>query len=153
MGRQKRQTQKVPTAGLEPAIPALGGRCVIHYATRAGTVCEKMSLGDDKQKSRTIPKNEARAIRTPNRLIWSQTRYRCAIAPLVPALTVECHRDRESNDGEIRDMSPHCRRETANGDNEIRDTLPQDSSGRTKSDTDGIRTHACIAHRLSRPTP
>ena len=25
--------------------------------------------------------NEARAIRTPNRLIWSQTRYRCAIAP------------------------------------------------------------------------
>ena len=26
-------------------------------------------------------KNEARAIRTPNRLIWSQTRYRCAIAP------------------------------------------------------------------------
>jgi hypothetical protein len=24
---------------------------------------------------------EARAIRTPNRLIWSQTRYRCAIAP------------------------------------------------------------------------
>ena len=27
-------------------------------------------------------KSEARAIRTPNRLIWSQTRYRCAIAPL-----------------------------------------------------------------------
>jgi hypothetical protein len=27
-------------------------------------------------------KHEARAIRTPNRLIWSQTRYRCAIAPL-----------------------------------------------------------------------
>ena len=29
-----------------------------------------------------ILKSEARAIRTPNRLIWSQTRYRCAIAPL-----------------------------------------------------------------------
>ena len=28
-------------------------------------------------------KNEARAIRTPNLLIWSQTRCHCAIAPLV----------------------------------------------------------------------
>ena len=27
-------------------------------------------------------KDEAREIRTPNLLIWSQTRYRCAIAPL-----------------------------------------------------------------------
>ena len=27
-------------------------------------------------------KNEAREIRTPNLLIWSQTRCRCAIAPL-----------------------------------------------------------------------
>ena len=26
-------------------------------------------------------KNEPRAIRTPNRLIWSQTRYRCAMDP------------------------------------------------------------------------
>ena len=26
--------------------------------------------------------SEARAIRTPNLLIWSQTRYHCAIAPL-----------------------------------------------------------------------
>ncbi len=26
--------------------------------------------------------NEAREIRTPNLLIWSQTRYRCAIAPV-----------------------------------------------------------------------
>ena len=33
-----------------------------------------------KWRSQTI-KFEARAIRTPNRLIWSQTRYRCAIAP------------------------------------------------------------------------
>ena len=30
----------------------------------------------------TAQKYEARAIRTPNLLIWSQTRYHCAIAPL-----------------------------------------------------------------------
>ena len=28
-----------------------------------------------------LAKSEAREIRTPNRLIWSQTRYRCAMAP------------------------------------------------------------------------
>ena len=27
--------------------------------------------------------SEAREIRTPNLLIWSQTRYRCAIAPVI----------------------------------------------------------------------
>ena len=27
-------------------------------------------------------KNEPRAIRTPNLLIWSQTRYRCAMGPI-----------------------------------------------------------------------
>ncbi len=29
-----------------------------------------------------MKENEAREIRTPNLLIWSQTRYRCAIAPM-----------------------------------------------------------------------
>ena len=32
---------------------------------------------------------EARAIRTPNLLIWSQTRYHCAIAPLSACITEE----------------------------------------------------------------
>ena len=33
-------------------------------------------------RRKTNEQHEARAIRTPNLLIWSQTRYHCAIAPL-----------------------------------------------------------------------
>ena len=36
--------------------------------------------------------NEAREIRTPNLLIWSQTRYRCAIAPMVAGAEEVHHR-------------------------------------------------------------
>ena len=32
-------------------------------------------------------KNEGREIRTPNLLIWSQTRYRCAIHPMLAMAT------------------------------------------------------------------
>jgi hypothetical protein len=34
-------------------------------------------------------KTEPRVIRTPNRLIWSQTRYRCAMDPECPSLIPE----------------------------------------------------------------
>jgi hypothetical protein len=34
--------------------------------------------------------NEAREIRTPNLLIWSQTRCRCAIAPLIANSSIAC---------------------------------------------------------------
>ena len=33
-------------------------------------------------------RNEGREIRTPNLLIWSQTRYRCAIPPLIRAAAI-----------------------------------------------------------------
>ena len=36
--------------------------------------------------------NEAREIRTPNLLIWSQTRYRCTIAPMVAGAEEVHHR-------------------------------------------------------------
>ena len=37
--------------------------------------------------------NEAREIRTPNLLIWSQTRYRCAIAPIdVKCISIALHK-------------------------------------------------------------
>jgi hypothetical protein len=69
--------------GFEPtriAPPELESGALDHSA--------KLSAPPEKRTSRTAYINacahnkiEARAIRTPNRLIWSQTRYRCAIAP------------------------------------------------------------------------
>ena len=44
---------------------------------RGGEECK------DANGKRRIMENEAGEIRTPNLLIWSQTRYRCAIAPMV----------------------------------------------------------------------
>lgn len=41
-------------------------------------------------------KNEAREIRTPNLLIWSQTRCRCAIAPLMSPMICHVYRPRSS---------------------------------------------------------
>ena len=96
-------------AGLEPAIPGSVGRCLIHWATgpvgpcccqQLTTCCsalQSFSLGENpfqtpghQPKTSALSfvkladkKCEGREIRTPNLLIWSQTRYRCAIPPLV----------------------------------------------------------------------
>ena len=43
-----------------------------------GALCSKAAYRQQASNN----KNEAREIRTPNLLIWSQTRCRCAIAPL-----------------------------------------------------------------------
>ena len=36
----KEKKKSEPPAGLEPAIPGLGGRCLIHWATEASTGIE-----------------------------------------------------------------------------------------------------------------
>ena len=76
---------KAPLAGLEPAIFGLEVRRVIHYAKRASPPGAALILEDASNHAKEdfdhARKNEPRAIRTPNRLIWSQTRYRCAMDP------------------------------------------------------------------------
>ena len=47
-------------------------------------MCHLAALGQDGQ-------NEGREIQTPNLLIWSQTRYRCAIPPHGNVAVSACH--------------------------------------------------------------
>ena len=47
-------------------------------------MCRLATLGQDRQ-------NEGREIRTPNLLIWSQTRYRCGIPPHGNVAVSACH--------------------------------------------------------------
>ena len=85
-------------AGLEPAIfgssqaAALAelGRShvriqrLIHLATGSSATLVRKNNGTltDLGSGCMGSENEGREIRTPNLLIWSQTRYRCAIAPM-----------------------------------------------------------------------
>jgi hypothetical protein len=66
----ERQSCKLKVLG---SIPSGG------FFAQLLVVCLSMASG----LKRNIAMCEAREIRTPNLLIWSQTRCRCAIAPLI----------------------------------------------------------------------
>ena len=76
---------KMTAVGFEPtriAPPELESGALDRSAKLSSTGQNKCFARNSRARClQSSTKNEARAIRTPNRLIWSQTRYRCAIAP------------------------------------------------------------------------
>ena len=66
-----------PSAGIGPATSCLRSK---RSATKLGRHLSKRWVGVSNSE-RKIATNEPRASRTPNLLIWSQTRCHCAIGP------------------------------------------------------------------------
>ena len=69
-------------------------------------------------------KNEGREIRTPNLLIWSQTRYRCAIPPLgeLPSLIKRCSSTNKKKLNKLKEYGANVLIDTSS-DNWLDDVL------------------------------
>ena len=79
----------VVVGGLKPLLPARGAANLL---SSYGEIQTKHIIATFHHcPVREAMKNEGREIRTPNLLIWSQTRCRCAIPPMLLAANWKSH--------------------------------------------------------------